>query len=993
VADVEFGLLGPVEVRVSGQVLRLGGMRPRVVLAVLLLAGCPVSEQRLIDAVWGGAVPVSARSSLRSHVSRLRTALGSTVGPRLRHEHGGYQLLLRPAELDVHRVQALAGRARAVRPSDPAIAARLFAEALACWRGPALAEFANLPGFEASGLSADRVRLCGLRRALREEWLDARLESGEHAELLPDLEAATADEPLGERAHRLLATALYRCGRATDALATLRRYRARLADETGLDPTDGLAALEAAVLARDPGLDPVPPQVPTSVAAPGVARTVLLGPPANPFFGREVEREVLARAVRTERLVTVTGPGGVGKTRLVLESLRGLAADEVILLDLAPLGHGADVLPALATQLGVRPSATTALDDAVMQALWERRLLLVVDNCEHVGPAVADMVTSILRHARDVTVLATSRQRLGLPEEQVVPLGPLPVPMTAAEEPTGDEREPTSVLLFADRARRVRPSFALTPANSALVGRICRRLDGMPLALELAASMVAALDLQTLAATLDSQLDLPGRPGTERHRSLRAVVDSSFELLTDDERRLFDDLSIFPDWFDLAAAKAVAEAESGAALIGGLVRLVDASLVLVTELEDGRLRYRMLETLRQYGRERLTRSGRSDTTAQRFVAWAVRFAVLAERGLYGPNEAAWVRRVGIEFGNLRSAWQQAVAADDLAAGARIAVALADHARLRSLPEPWSWAISIARRGELPRAAWVVGVLGAAAQASCLLGDPDAAEGFIRGGLARATGSASGRWRCLHARATALMIRGDHEAAAKSSRKAAAEPDCPPVLRANFEANAGLARSYAGISTAADIDGPTGALRRGDWPSGRAWGWYVAAEAVRLDDPAESIHRLKQAIDLARPVGSVFIQGLAEVGIAAAALRIGDRVTAIRLLPDIVRGWQQSGSWFQQWTTLRTLAALLSELDADDHAAVLLGAVDAASDAPAIGAAEAAAYTARRRKLEIRLGTSRFAEMTARGAAQPRTAIVDYALHAIESVGQGRTSAE
>ena len=265
-ADVEFGLLGPVEVRVAGRVLALGGMRPRVVLAVLLLAGGPVSEQRLIDALWGEAVPVSARSSLRSHVSRLRTALGSTVGPRLRHEHGGYRLLLLPDELDVHRVQALAGRARAARPSDPAAAARLLAEALALWRGPALAEFANLPGLEASGLAADRVRLDELQRALREEWLDTRLESGEYAELLPDLEAAAADDPLRERAHRLLAIALYRCGRATDALATLRRYRDRLADETGLDPTDELAALEAAVLARRPSLDPVSPRAPTSAS-------------------------------------------------------------------------------------------------------------------------------------------------------------------------------------------------------------------------------------------------------------------------------------------------------------------------------------------------------------------------------------------------------------------------------------------------------------------------------------------------------------------------------------------------------------------------------------------------------------------------------------------------------------------------------------------------------------------------------------------------------
>ena len=314
-ADVEFGLLGPVEVRHDGRVLPLGGMRPRAVLALLLLAdGAPVSEQRLVDALWGEEPPPSARNSLQSHVSRLRSALGP-VGARLRREPAGYRLAVRPGELDLHRARALAEQARdAVQPSA---AARLISEALALWRGPALAEFADLPGLEASGLAADRVRLEELHRTLRDELLDARLAAGEHARLLPDLEAAAAADPLRERPHRMLAVALYRCGRVTDAVQTLRRYRGRLADETGLDPTAELAALESALLAGDPALRPAirgrPP--------PAAPRPALLAAPANPFFGRAAEREALQAALRTQRLVTVTGPGGVGKTRLVLELL------------------------------------------------------------------------------------------------------------------------------------------------------------------------------------------------------------------------------------------------------------------------------------------------------------------------------------------------------------------------------------------------------------------------------------------------------------------------------------------------------------------------------------------------------------------------------------------------------------------------------------------------------------------------------------------------
>jgi DNA-binding SARP family transcriptional activator len=309
VVDVRFGLLGPVEVRHDGQVLPLGGMRPRAVLAVLLLAGgAPVTEQRLVAALWGEDLPASARNSLQSHVSRLRAALGP-VGERLRREAAGYRLVLAPGEVDVHRVESLAARARAARVDDPAGAARAFGEALALWRGPALAEFAELPGLEASGLAADQVRLDELRHALREDLLDARLAAGEHAELLPDLEAAAAADPLRERPHRLLTTALYRCGRATDALTALRRYRERLAEETGLDPTGELAGLEAAVLAGDPALDGPGPR-----PAADPPHTALLVAPANTFYGRYAERAALAAALRTHRLVTVTGPGGVGKT-------------------------------------------------------------------------------------------------------------------------------------------------------------------------------------------------------------------------------------------------------------------------------------------------------------------------------------------------------------------------------------------------------------------------------------------------------------------------------------------------------------------------------------------------------------------------------------------------------------------------------------------------------------------------------------------------------
>ena len=713
------------------------------------------------------------------------------------------------------------------------------------------------------------------------------------------------------------------------------------------------------------------------MVAPGAPRTALLAAPANPFFGRAAEREALQAALRTQRLVTVTGPGGVGKTRLVLELLADAAAP-VVLLDLAPLHDGTDVLATLATALRVRPSGARPLAEAVLDALREQRLLVVLDNCEHLTAAVVELVTIVLRHAPAVTVLATSRSRLGLAEEQVVPLGPLPVPAANGSAPFAA----VAVQLFTDRARRVRPSFALTAADAERVGQICRRLDGLPLALELAASMVAALDLDAVLAGLDSQLELTGR-ASGRHRTLRAVIDSSFTLLDEDDRTLFDVLSGFADWFDLTAAREVA----GAAVAGGLVRLVDASLVLAIEVEDGRLRYRMLETLRQYGRERLRRDGRYDEIVRRLVGWATGFVERAEQGLRGPDEADWVHRVEIEFANLRAAWEQALRSGDLVAAGRIAVALTEHAQLRNLHEPWTWAITLARRADLTDEALAdealtISVFGAAAVASNRLGDPDAAEAFARAGLARPGGN---RWRCLHPLSTALMMRGDHEGAARRCAEGAAEPDCPPVVQAYLEANGWLARIYAGTATPEDVEGPVRRLVRGGWPSGRAWGWFVAGEAVRMADPAECIRRLQRSTEIAHAARSPFILALAEVGLLAAALRTGDHATAVRLFPQAIRGWQRAGSWFQQWTTLRTLAILLAERGADEQAAVLLGAADAAPEAPAIGGAEAPAYDALRVRLASRLGAARFAQAAAWAAGRPRTAVIEYALQAIEAV--------
>jgi DNA-binding SARP family transcriptional activator len=413
--DVVFRLLGPLEVVVQGRMVAVGGPRPRGLLALLLTAGGVVSEDGLVDGLWGEEPPASARKTVQSHLSRLRTALGP-AGERLVRVPGGYRVEVRAGELDVERVEALRAEARALREAAPGRAARLLEQALAAWRGPALAELAGLPG-----LQAERARLDELRLAVGDELLDARLAAGEHHQVLPEAERAAAAEPLRERTQLQLALARYRCGNHAGALEALRRYRDRLADETGLDPTEELTRLEAAILARAPWLDP--PSAPTHPQPAGqgpTASSAVPMPPATPLVGRDQDLERLAGALGRHRLVTVTGVGGVGKTRLALETARRAveAGRRVVVLELAEIGQADAVAPALAARLGVRPGPELPIQDAIAEYLSTQRLLLVVDNCEHLLDPVARLLDRVARQAPGITVLATSRERLGLDAER-----------------------------------------------------------------------------------------------------------------------------------------------------------------------------------------------------------------------------------------------------------------------------------------------------------------------------------------------------------------------------------------------------------------------------------------------------------------------------------------------------------------------------------------------------------------------------------------------
>lgn len=945
VTETRFRLLGPLEVTLDGRPAHIGGLLRRGVLALLLVAeGSMVSEDSLIDGLWGERPPQAARNSLQSHVSRLRAALGPEGG-RLVREPGGYRLRVGREELDVRRVEALVAQARG---SSPAEAVRLLAEAQAAWRGPALADAADL-----SGLQAERVRLDELRLVTGEELLDARLAAGDHSQVLPDAERAAAEQPLRERRHTLLALALYRCGRHADALDALRRYRARLADGTGLDPSEALTRLEAAILARDPALA-APAREPER-------------PAAAPLFGRERELGRLVDALRHHRLVTVTGVGGVGKTRLAL-AVTPLVDGDAVVLDLAPLTRPEDVGPALAAVLGVRAGPSQITENAVIEYLGTQRLLLVADNCEHVLNAVRPLLDGIARRAPGVTVLATSREHLGLAAEQVFPLAPLPLP--AADEVLRGRSDSPSVQLFADRATRVRPSFTMTADNLLAVAEICRRLDGLPLAIELAAGRVGSLGLADLRDRLDRRLDLlGGRAHDERHRTMRAVVDWSYGLLDDTERAVFAALAVFDGGFDLAAAEQVV-GEDGVA--HALARLVDASMVVAEDGEGGRLRYRLLDTLRYYGRERLA----DGSAVRRHTAWVLALVEEARQGLEGPDEAAWVRRIDAELANIRSAWHRAVEDGDLDTQARIVVALSEYALWRSRSELWAWSRRLADDPRLAGSELEVPVLGAASRAAWLQGDRAASRRLASEGLARA-GPSPQRWTALENMAVEHLSQGAFGEAQRCWQEAVDTGGSPPGEAETMRSAIALAQVFGGdlAGARATLQAQQRSVDASGCPTVRAWHRYVAGEVALVDRPTEAIALLDEAIRLARTVGAEFIEGVATHALVSGALRLGDRDTALLRLPEVIRHWQRSGSWTQQWTTLRILVELLVDLGAYQEAAVVLGAADHAEEAATVVGADAARLEAIRARLVSDDGY-------ARGAALRRGEVVERALDAI-----------
>ncbi|MFF9203100.1 BTAD domain-containing putative transcriptional regulator [Streptomyces sp. NPDC014986] len=649
---VRYRILGTTQaLRPDGTAVPVGGARLRALLTVLALRpGRTMPVGLLVDEVWDGDPPADATGALQALVGRLRRVLGADA---VASAEGGYRLAAAPDDIDLHRFGRLAGEGlRALADGDPAKAAVVLDDALTLWRGPVLG---GLPGHTAETARLETRHLEVLRARHT-----AALALGDAEQRLPELTALCDGHPLDEPLQALRLRALRDTGRTAEALAAFEDVRRLLADRLGSGPGAELRALHAELL------DQSAPAAagPGKPARPGNLRARLTS-----FVGRETDIETLRADLAATRLVTLLGPGGAGKTRLsqeAAEAVRQTTPDGVWLAELAPVEDPDAVPEAVLTAVGARETVLYGAGAESMRAVTDRpadpvdrlaehvarrRMLLILDNCEHVVEAAARLVETLLQRCPGLTVLATSREPLGVRGELLRPVEPLP--------------EPVALRLLADRGAAARPGFR-TDADedtAAACAEICRRLDGLPLAIELAAARLRMLTPRQIAGRLDDRFSLltsGSRTVLPRQQTLRAVVDWSWDLLDEDERDVLGRLSVFAGGCGLAAAEAVC----GPVALEALGSLVDKSLVVAAPSGDGEMRYRLLETVAEYAGERLDETGRRTEAERAHLTYYRELARTTDPLLRGPDQSAAMERLEREYENVRTALRRALTLRD-----------------------------------------------------------------------------------------------------------------------------------------------------------------------------------------------------------------------------------------------------------------------------------------------------------------------------------------
>lgn len=919
---VEFRLLGHVEARLDGRRLDIGHARQQCVLVALLVdVNRPVDADHLIDRVWADDLPHRARNALAAYMSRLRQVFDGTDVQIVR-ERGSYLLKADALSVDIHRFRHISSQARAT--ADPADAADLFDNALGLWRGE---PFASL---DTPWINEVRNALAAERIAVTLDRNDAALKAGRHADLLGELVIAAQANPLDERLAGQLMLAQYRSGRQADALETYRQMRERLVDELGVDPSPTLRDVYQRILEGDQ-------QAPRPVATPDHSPVVTLPRRATRFVGRAQELSRLADALQRGPLLTLTGVGGVGKTRLALEVAgreRERFRDGVWLCELAPLDDGAAVGHSVAAALRLQQRQGLDIESTVIEYLAPHELLLIVDNCEHLLDPIARLVDRIVQHCQRVTVLCTSREALAIEGEQVFAVPPL-----AVEEATE---------LFADRARAGRPDFDLEREPVGAVAAICRQLDGLPLAIELAAARMRVMSSLDVARRLDTLRLLSGgsRGALPRQQSVTATIEWSYRLLAEPERALFARLSVFAGGFDLDAAHGVC-GEDGADqhdTLDLLTGLVDKSMVTMRS-DGGLTRYGVLETLRGYGQERLRDSGIEQHFAQRHVAYFAELAQRAAAGMHGRDEQAWVERMLPDYDNLRTAFEHAMTAGDVDLALQLITSLSEFVHLRIGFEASGWAERALEVVD-PEHPLFAAAVGFAARGAWNRGDQPRARELASLAQGRLPGRGNGRVAYPgDVLADVALYEGDSAAALGhyegEMARARADDDLIRLVWTLFYVaicQAALRTPEAGLAAAEE------AVQVADItanPTARSMGRYALGLVLKKSEPERALTLFDEAAELAASVQNFWWHGIALMEAASTRGVHGDPSRAASDFIEVLDHWDRVGDWSQQWLNLRYVTRFLNRVGAEDDAAALHhGLLEAGKQSP-LTAAQAA----------------------------------------------------
>jgi predicted ATPase/DNA-binding SARP family transcriptional activator len=939
----------------------IGGEKPRRLLAALILnRNSVVSAERLIDVMWADGVPDTAAATLQSYISRLRRLLPPPT--RLISQAPGYRLAVEPGTTDVDRFEVALVAGLEVLDLSPAAALDTLDDALAQWRGDAFAEFAD-----EWWVQAEVTRLTELRLHAREARLGALLDLGLDERAAGEAEALTTEHPWRERPWRILVTALHRAGRQGEALRRASEYRARLRDEMGLDPSGEFVALERAVATDAVHPIPVVPREPPTATS--------LGDDSNELLGRDDDEANVVALCERRRLVTLLGPGGIGKTQLALHAAArhqrstGMRSEVV---ELARVRDDGGVVAAVATQLDVQTQQGRSVLESVLDLLGTHPLLLVLDNCEHVLDTIAAFAERLLRVCPHVRILATSREPLALPVETVYRVAALPLSTDDA-----DPRQSPAVALFLRRAGDANPDFIFDDDALAAVEDVCRRLDGIPLAIELAAARTRSLSPAEMAERLGDRFGLLAgsiRARDQRHRSLKDLVDWSYDLLEPPAQQLFRRLSAFAGSFDLDAVARVCgfapvAPDATAAL---LATLVDKSMVQA--FAGPRTTYRLLETLREYG-SALAEDEREEL-AGRHRQWITDVCERGAAGLHGADEGAWLAVFDAVFDDIRLAVRTAMRGAEVGAALRIVVPAREYAFRRLRYELIGWAESALAMADddepLAAAAW-----GIVAYGRFVRGEIDAAiELGERSRLLAARCGTDTFGVAERALGNAWVFRGD------TGRGAAAFEELLDGALASGDdariAHAYYMRSLSETSTGGADAGTDYAERaavaadRCGNPTAQAQAAYARGLWLASARPDHALEHLWRSETLARDVGNTWFELFARTETLWLRAFAGEPLVALRAFADVITAWHRAGDWANQWLSLRHVLGICHLLGADELAVIIHGAlarVDAVHAFPFEPAA-AARLDNVVDELRTRLGDHRFevAEQAGRTAA-------------------------